>query len=389
MLPTANLESSLGIGERESRFESLFEQAAIPLFEEDFSAVMARLSPLAEGGRLDEALLLADDRALARECAGLARIVAINAEARRFFTGADGIPGTRPGNSIDPNFSDEGWRVFAKELLALVNGALPFEDELSILLPRDEERTIAIRVAVAPEARSSLSRVFVSFLDVTRQKRAESALKSSLRENKALVRELRHRTRNNMQIISSMLRFEEERAPDEGCAAAFRSLNDRIQAMAMVHETLSSGGEPSEVGLASYASELIGLFMRNRGGEAAKVTACVEAEDIRIPIDAAVPFGLALGEMVSNSLRHAFKERKSGRLWLRLALAGGRLRLEVEDDGEGLPEGFDFRIDGKLGMRNVILIVEGQLRGEVGLESGRGGTKWMASIPLPKAAEGR
>jgi two-component sensor histidine kinase len=87
MLPTPDLEWDLGIGERESRFESLFEQVTIPLFEEDFSAVMTRLAPLAEAGRLDEALLLADDRALARECAGLALGEMVSNSLRHAFKG--------------------------------------------------------------------------------------------------------------------------------------------------------------------------------------------------------------------------------------------------------------------------------------------------------------
>lgn len=298
--------------ESESRFESFFEEASIALFEEDFSAVMARLSPLAASGELDEVLLLADDKALVKECVALTRVVAINAEARRFFTIEDGSlgPGTEPGSAIDPNFADEGWLVFARELLALVRGELPFESELPLVLPHGGDRTITIRVSVAPEAKSSLSRVFVSFLDITRQKRVESALKSSIEENRALIRELRHRTRNNMQMISSLLRFEEERAPDAISASAFRSINDRIEAMAMVHETLSSSGELSRVLLSSYASELVGLFVRNRGQDAARVTASVEAEQISLPIDAAVPFGLAVGELVTNALRHAFHGRE-------------------------------------------------------------------------------
>ena len=206
---------------------------------------MARLAPLAASGELDEDFLLAEDHALAKECSTLARIVAINAEARRFFTDEDGTlgPGTEPGSSIDPNFHEEGWRVFARELLARVRGELPFEGELALIMPRGEERTITIRVSVPPEARSTLARVFVSFLDVTRQKRAEAELLRSLADNQALIRDLRYRTMNNMQMISSMLRFEEERAPDERSAAAFRSINERIEAKAMVHETLSSNGE--------------------------------------------------------------------------------------------------------------------------------------------------
>lgn len=291
--------------------------------------------------------------------------MAINAEARRFFTDEDGTlgPGTEPGSSIDPNFHEEGWRVFARELLARVRGELPFEGELALIMPRGEERTITIRVSVPPEARSTLARVFVSFLDVTRQKRAEAELLRSLADNQALIRDLRYRTMNNMQMISSMLRFEEERAPDERSAAAFRSINERIEAKAMVHETLSSNGE------------LAGRPLALRHG-------AVEAQDISLPIDAAVPFGLAFGELISNSLRHAFRDRESGRLWLRLALSGGELKLEVEDDGVGLPEGFDYRVDGKLEIQNAILIVEGQLRGTIGLASGKDGTKWKMSFPI-------
>lgn len=368
----------------ESRFQSLFEEVSIPLFEEDFSAVKARLSPLAASGELDEALLLADDKALARECVALTRVVSINAEARRFFTNEDGTlgPGTKPGSAIDPNFSEEGWIVFAQELLALVRGKLPFEGEVALVLPHGRDRTIAIRVSAPAEASLSLARVFVSFLDITRQKQTESELMRSLSENQALIRELRHRTRNNMQMISSMLRSEEERAPDARSAAAFRSINDRIEAMAMVHETLSSSGEISRVCLSSYATELVGLFMRNLGAKASRVTSCVEAEDVFLPIDAAVPFGLAVGELVSNSLRHAFVGRESGRLWLRIARSGEDVRLEVEDDGRGLPDGFDYRSDGSLGIQNAILIVEGQLRGTISLASGSGGTKWMVRFPI-------
>jgi two-component sensor histidine kinase len=373
----------------EQRYQSLFEEASIPLFEEDFSAVKALLSPLAASGALNEALLLADDRALARECAARARIVAINAEARLFFTNADGTtdPAAEPGSSIGPNFSDEGWRGFARELLALVGGAIPFQTELTLVLPNGEERIITIRVTVPLQDRSSLSRVFVSFLDVTPQKRGESALRKSLRENEALIRELRHRTMNNMQVISSMLRIEEDRAPDERCAAAFRSLDERIEAMSMVHEILSSGGEFSRIGVASYASDLVGMFMRNGGLAAGRVAACVEAGDISLPFDMAVPFGLALGELISNAFRHAFTAKDSGRLWIRLKAEGVDVRLEVEDDGIGLPAGFDYRRQGRLGIQNVILLVEGQLHGEVSVESGNSGPRWRARFPLANYVE--
>jgi two-component sensor histidine kinase len=376
----------MAAGDGEARFQSFFEEISVPLFEEDFSAVKARLAPLAEAGALDEPRLLADDAALARECVALTKVVAINAEARRFFTYEDGTlgPGTEPGSAIAPNFRDEGWSVFARELLALMTGKLPLEGELALVLPRGRERTIAIRVSVPTDSRSTLDRVFVSFVDITELKRVESELKRSLSENEDLIRELRHRTRNNMQIISSMLRFEEARAPDDRSAEAFRSVNDRIQAMATVHEVLSMRGELSRVDLAAYANELVGLFMRNIGKMAEGVDARVEAQEIFLSIDRAVPFGLAVGELVSNSLRHAFSGRDSGRLRLRIDSAGGELRLEVEDDGVGLPELFDFRIDGKLGIQNAVLIIEEQLGGSIDLAQRSGGTKWIASFPLAK-----
>jgi two-component sensor histidine kinase len=372
----------------EARFQSFFEEISVPLFEEDFSAVRARLAPLAEAGELDEARLLAGDAALARECVALTRVVAINAEARRFFTYEDGTlgPGTEPGGAIAPNFREEGWPVFSRELLALMTGELPFEGELALVLPHGRERTIAIRVSVPTESRSSLDRVFVSFVDITGLKRAESELKRSLSENEDLIRELRHRTRNNMQIISSMLRFEEERAPDDRSAEAFRSVNDRIQAMATVHEVLSMRGELSRVDLASYARELVDLFMRNLSKKAEGVTACVEAQEIFLSIDKAVPFGLAVGELVSNSLRHAFGGRKAGHLWLRIASTSGEVRLEVEDDGIGFPERFDFRAEGKLGIQNAVLIIEEQLGGSMALSPRSVGTKWTVSFPLTRRA---
>jgi two-component sensor histidine kinase len=124
--------------------------------------------------------------------------------------------------------------------------------------------------------------------------------------------------------------------------------------------------------MGGYAEDLAQLLLRNYGAEG-RVAIRVEADGVALPIDAAIPCGLVLNELISNAVRHAFPSASSGRILVRMSgLRDGRVELVVADDGAGVPPGFDFRRDKGLGIETALLLAESQLRGEVEFASGRG-----------------
>ncbi len=208
--------------------------------------------------------------------------------------------------------------------------------------------------------------------DITERKQAEEQIKTALAEKETLLRELYHRTKNNMQVISALLDMQAAEIDDPRLHTAFRDTQNRIQAMALVHEKLYQARDLSRVNLKSYIEDLAQLLISTYR-VAGRVTLVADLDEVRVLIDTAMPCGLILNELISNTLKYAFPYGHAGEIQIQLRqTATGEIQLRVADNGVGVSPGFNFRRDGRLGLQNVFGIGERQLGGQVSFEAQAG-----------------
>jgi PAS domain S-box-containing protein len=202
-------------------------------------------------------------------------------------------------------------------------------------------------------------------LDITERKRTEEELKASLAEKDILMRELAHRTKNNMQVIASLIALQAASLGDRQVVEALEDTRDRIRAMALVHENIYRSDSLAALGMRTYARDLVGALLRAHRGSNGTVTPVFDIEDIPVPLDAAVALGLIINELATNSLKHAFADGRPGRIFLSLRRTDGEVELRYGDDGPGLPRELDPAQSRSLGLKLVRSIAIRQLRGEM------------------------
>ncbi|MBV5328325.1 MAG: PAS domain S-box protein [Chlorobium sp.] len=210
-------------------------------------------------------------------------------------------------------------------------------------------------------------------LDITDRKQAEEQIKASLAEKEVLLREVHHRVKNNLQVISSLISLQADSLTDERMRAVFSDVRDRVRAMALVHEKLYQTGHLAQLNFAEYAASLLQYLWRSHGALAEKVQLNFLIAPLVLPIETAVPCGLILNELAGNALKHAFANGNGGEVTVALQLdpATATVCLRVSDNGVGLPAGMDWRQSGSLGLR-LVQILAGQLRGTLEMGTGPG-----------------
>ncbi len=207
----------------------------------------------------------------------------------------------------------------------------------------------------------------------------EERLRASLGEKEVLLKEIHHRVKNNMQVISSLVALQADHLPDESMRAVLREVTHRVRSMAMIHEKLYESADLARVDFAQYARSLLGYLWSAHGNVAAGVRLTLDLEPLTLPVNSAVPCGLILNELVSNALKHAFNDCGEGEVAISIqSSAQGRVRLSVRDNGKGMPAGFDWREARSLGLRLVGMLA-GQLRADVEVSSS-GGTEFSISF---------
>lgn len=209
-------------------------------------------------------------------------------------------------------------------------------------------------------------RIFTLILrDITERKREEEKIRASLREKEILLKEIHHRVKNNLQIISSLLNLQSAHIRDPRALEVFKEGQGRVRSMALIHEKLYQSEDLARVDFSEYIKNLAAYLFRSYEVHAGAVRLSVEAEDVLLGVDTAIPCGLIINELVSNSLKHAFPGGTGGSINITLRPAASeRLTLTVADDGVGLPEGFDVRDTPSLGLQLVNTLAR-QLGGNV------------------------
>ncbi len=178
--------------------------------------------------------------------------------------------------------------------------------------------------------------IAVYFRDVTERRLADEKIKRVLQEKEVLLREVHHRVKNNLQVICSMLRLQERQLSDDNLLQALRDCRERVMAMAMLHDQLHRAKDFSNINLGEYIRNLAASLFCSYGVNSLDIGLDMDIEDIPVAVDTAIPCGLIVNELISNSLRHAFLEGRKGRVALGLhAWPGGRVELTIADNGQG------------------------------------------------------
>jgi PAS domain S-box-containing protein len=217
--------------------------------------------------------------------------------------------------------------------------------------------------------------IFLLSMNVTKRKMIEMNLKQALQDKEVLIKEVYHRTKNNMQVISSLLSLKGARISDETYRREFYEMKNRIQAMALVHDMLYQTNNLSRLNLGIYIKNLVNLLVVSHSDKSDKVKVQYDLCDYEVSIDAAIPCGIIITELVINVFKYAFRENKEGVLIVTLSRAvNNSVRLIISDDGSGIPDNEIFNED-KLGTQLVKSLVEDQLNGTITCEN-KNGTRW-------------
>lgn len=243
--------------------------------------------------------------------------------------------------------------------------------------------------------------------EITERLRAEELIKASLKEKELLLQEIHHRVKNNLQVISSLLNLQSKGIEDRSALELFKESQNRVRSMALIHEKLYRSRDLARIDFAEYVRNLASFLIRSYRSDSGPVRLEVNARDVFLGIDSAVPCGLIINELISNALKHAFPpdrgsspardtstsgtdrlvggdglNGKESEIRVELYADHDRhLTLVVGDNGVGFPEDLDFRNTESLGMQLVNTLVS-QLGGKVEL-SNNGGTEFKITFPVP------
>jgi PAS domain S-box-containing protein len=221
-------------------------------------------------------------------------------------------------------------------------------------------------------------------IDITILKRAEAQIRASLQEKENLLREIHHRVKNNMQVVSALLVLQSKKTKDRKILEMFRDSEHRIKTMALIHENLYQSRSFGTIDLAEYLTRLIQYLFRSYEEHSAGVTLEMDVPDISLDIDTALPCSLIINELVSNSLKYAFPGGRKGKICIGVRREDGKgFVMEIRDNGVGLPSGLDLEKTETLGLRLVHGLAVNQLGGSIEVGKGKG-TSFIIRFPEMK-----
>jgi len=218
---------------------------------------------------------------------------------------------------------------------------------------------------------SEIEGILAIVRDITERKKAEKQIKQSLKEKEILLREIHHRVKNNLQVVSSLLSLQSRYVKNSHYKEMFKESQNRVRSMALIHGKLYQSKNLADINFAEYIKTLIRGLLHSYKVTRGNITLSIEIGEVSLGVDAAIPCGLIINELVSNSLKHAFPDGK-GQITVKVRTVDGMTELIVSDTGIGIPDTIDFRNAETLGLRLVTILAEDQLDGTITLDTRNG-----------------
>lgn len=229
------------------------------------------------------------------------------------------------------------------------------------------EEMVRERTAKLAEANFELQR------EIVERKKAERKTKASLKEKELLLKEIHQRVNDNMQIISSILMLQERHIKDQSDLSIFRETWNRVNIMTMIYEKMYRSENLAEIDFAQYTKSLTSDLFSTYDVNTDTITLIKNIKNVYLDISTAIPCGLIIHELVSNSLKYGFSEGEKGEITIDFTAQDDEYKLQVGDNGKGFPKYLDFRKAESLGLQLVRLLIK-KLKGTIELDRSSGGT---------------
>ena len=262
-------------------------------------------------------------------------------------------------------------------------GKAPEEYEFRLVDREGNIREIFMTIGLIPGTKRSIA----SLMDITERRQMQEKVKASLKEKDALLQEVHHRVKNNLQVISSILDMSSLRVHEQQAIDLFADARAKIHTMALIHAQLYRSERFDQIAMASHVHELVGYLLEvyARGK---RLTPVVEVSDVYLSMNQAVPCAIVLNELVSNAFKHAFKEGEEGTVKVHMhESAEGTVFIAVKDDGIGIADEVDIDKTDSLGLKLVRHLVQKQLKGQVRVERNKGTEFTVEFKMLPQEAK--
>lgn len=337
------------------------------------------------------------------------KIVLVNSQIEKLF----GYPRQElTGQSVEmlvPSRYRRGHAIYRRDHFGSPR-ARPMGMGRDLFALRQDGAEIPIEIGLNPLHTSQGEFVLSSVIDITERKRTEqekselllqlqtlnaqleqrvaqrtSDLSTALKEREVLLQEIHHRVKNNLQVISSLINVQLSSLTDRSNAQALEDCRARVAAIALIHEKLYQSRDYAQVPFSEYARSLVRSVFATSDLRNSTIKLDLAIDELSLSVEAAVPCGLILNELVTNALKHAFKNRASGTIavWLRI-VDSDQVRLTVKDDGVGFDKKLDLGRPTSLGMQLVTIFAE-QLDARLDM-SGDGGAAFELTFPLHRSA---
>ncbi|MFB6257181.1 MAG: PAS domain S-box protein [Flavobacteriales bacterium] len=235
---------------------------------------------------------------------------------------------------------------------------------------------VNLTVALVKDRNDDPAYFVTVFEDITERKKNEQELIRSLKEKEVLLREVHHRVKNNLQVISSILNLQSNFVNDSNTLQILRESQNRISSMSFIHESLYRKDEFDSIDLAQYVKELSTNLLHSFHQKEKNIQLEHEMEEVNLDLDQAIPCGLIINELVSNALKYAFEDQNDGKLRIEVRQenkngGGSEVAIRIADNGTGLPEGYKVGESDSLGLQLVSSLLE-QLKGNIRLKQDNG-----------------
>nr|WP_319372765.1 PAS domain S-box protein [uncultured Methanobacterium sp.] len=281
--------------------------------------------------------------------------------------------GKEPADLLGRSLRDFFPPEIAKKQIELIREVIRTEEgldeEMFVPYGKDQWFSTSLQPLYGPDNR--IHSVQVISRDITDIKETQIKLEQALQDKEMLMKEIYHRVKNNLMVISSLLNLQSRYIKDEEARAMFKESQERAQSMAMIHERLYRSADLKHINFGDYIRKLANDLFRTYVADPSRIKLELDVEDVMIDINIAIPLGLMVNELISNSIKHAFPEERSGEIRVKFKESDNRCVLEVRDNGVGFSPDFEPEKADSLGLQLVNSLTQ-QISGELELERDQG-----------------